>query len=77
MRWPGHVRRGGREEVFSGFWWGNPSKRDNLENLGRDGSIILKWNIKIDCEGLDWTDLSQDREKWRVVVKAVVTSRVL
>lgn len=51
------MKRSGREEVFSGFCWGNPSKRDNLENLGEDGSIILKWNVKIDCEGVDWTDL--------------------
>ena len=47
------MRRRGREEVFSGFWCGNPSKRDNLENLGGDGSIILKWNVKIYCEGVD------------------------
>jgi len=57
ISWTGHVKRSGREEVFSGFCWGNPSKRDNLENLGEDGSIILKWNVKIDCEGVDWTDL--------------------
>ena len=42
------MRRRDREEVFSGFLWGNSSKRDNLENLGGDGSIILKWNVKID-----------------------------
>jgi hypothetical protein len=48
-----------------------------LENLGGDGGIILKWNVKIDCEGVDWTDLSQDRDKWRVVVKAEMTFGIL
>jgi hypothetical protein len=24
-------------------WWGNPKKRDQLEELSLDGRIILKW----------------------------------
>ena len=33
-------------EVHSGFWWGNLSERDHLENLGLDGRLILKWIFK-------------------------------
>jgi len=29
--------------VHTGFWWGNLSERDHLEDLGVDGEIILKW----------------------------------
>ena len=29
-----------------GFWWGNLSERDHLEDLGVDGRIILEWTLK-------------------------------
>jgi len=36
----------GREEVHTGFWWGNLKERDHLEDLSVDWSIILKWVLK-------------------------------
>jgi hypothetical protein len=30
----------GRGEVYTGFWWENPRKRDNLEDPGVDARII-------------------------------------
>jgi hypothetical protein len=36
----------GSTEVHTGFWWGKLRERDNLENLGVDGRIILKWIFK-------------------------------
>jgi hypothetical protein len=32
----------GRGEVHTGFWWGNLSEIDHLEDPGVDGRIILK-----------------------------------
>ena len=32
----------GIEEVYTGFWWGNLRERDNLEDPGADGRIILR-----------------------------------
>jgi len=29
-------------EVHKRIWWGNPRERDNLDDLGIDGRIILK-----------------------------------
>jgi hypothetical protein len=44
MRWTGHVTRiGRREEVLTGFWWGNLRERDHLEDLGVVGRMILQW----------------------------------
>jgi len=29
--------------MHAGFWWGDPSERDNLEDLGIDRRIILEF----------------------------------
>jgi len=33
----------GRGEAYTGFWWGNLRKRDNLEDSDVDERIILRW----------------------------------
>jgi len=33
----------GRGEEHTGFWWRNLRERDNLEDPGVDGRIILRW----------------------------------
>jgi len=40
--WAGHVALWEREEVYTGFWWGNLRERDLSEDLGVDGRIILR-----------------------------------
>ena len=30
MRWAGHVARMGREEAYTGFWWGTPKRKRPL-----------------------------------------------
>jgi len=41
----------GREEMHTGFWWGNLRERNHFEDLGLEGKIILKLTLKIACNG--------------------------
>jgi len=66
----------GREEVRTGFWWGNLRERVHLEDPGVDWKIILRWIFGKCDGGTDWIDLAQDRDKWRALVKAVMELRV-
>jgi hypothetical protein len=43
-----------------------------LEDPDLDGSIILKWIFKHWDGGMDWIDMAQDRDGWRVLVSAVM-----
>jgi hypothetical protein len=67
---------GERGEAYSVFWWGNLKERDNLENPGVDGRIILIWIFSwCDVGGMDWIQLAQDRDRWRALVNAVMSVR--
>jgi len=77
MRLAGHValtveRRGVYRDLAR--------KPEGKRSLGRQRS---GWddNIKIDflevgCGGMDWIDLSQDKDRWRALVNAVMKLRV-
>jgi aromatic-L-amino-acid decarboxylase len=47
-----------------------------LGDPGGDGRIILKWIFKKWDGGMDWIELAQDRNRWRVLVNAVMNLRV-
>jgi len=44
-----------------------------LGDLAVDGRIILRWNLG---SGMDWIELTQDRDRWRALVNAVMNLRV-
>ena len=76
-RWTGHVARTGEGR---GVYKVSVGKPEGKRPLGRPKR---RWedNNKVDlqevrCEGMDWTEMAQDRNKWRSVVNAVMNLRV-
>jgi hypothetical protein len=64
-----------RGETCTGFWWESPRKRGHLEDQGVDG--IKMYLEEIGWGGVEWIHLTQDRDRWRAVVNAVMNLRVL
>ena len=46
MSWARHAALMGRGEAYTGFWWEKVRERDNLEDAGVDGSVILRWILR-------------------------------
>jgi hypothetical protein len=62
--------------VHTGFWYGDLRERDHSGDPGIDGRIILKWILKTWDGGMDWIQLAQDWDRWRVLVNEVMSLQV-
>ena len=72
MGWEGLVARMGKGELHTGVWLRNLTQRGHLEDEGVDGSIILKRVFKKWNGGMDWFEMGQDIDMWRVLLNAVM-----
>jgi hypothetical protein len=77
MRWAGHVARigGGKRNAYRFLL-----KPEGRRPLGRPRHEWVD-NIKMDLGeivwgGVDWIGLTQDRDKWRALVNAVINLRI-
>jgi hypothetical protein len=74
MRWAGHGRGEKRIEGFGG----KTRRKEPLEKRRRRWKDGIKMDLReIGCGGVEWIRLAQDRDRWRVVVNAVMNLRVL
>jgi hypothetical protein len=54
-------------------------KLDRKRPLGRPRrrwEDNIKMEQEMECGGMDWIELAQDRERWRALVKAIMNLRV-
>jgi hypothetical protein len=62
----------GKEELYAVLWWGNLRERDNLEDQGVNGRIIMRWIFR-QLEFVVWT--GQVWLRWRALLNAVMNFR--
>jgi len=73
MRWAGHVACMGEERGVYRVLVGKPEGRPRcrwVDNIRMDLQ-------EVECGYMDWIGLSQDRDRWRTLVSAVMNLRVL
>ena len=77
MRWAGHVARlGERRGVYRVLVWKPEGKRP-LGRPRRRWENTVKMDLQeVGCGGMDWTELTQERNSWRTLVNAVMNLRV-
>ena len=56
---------------------GKPEGKRPLGRPRRRWEDNIKMNLQeVGCEGMDWIELAQDRDGWRVLVNSVMNLRV-
>ena len=76
LRWAGHVGRTGESRGAYRVLVGKPEGRRQLERLRHRWEDTVKMDLREVGWGMNWIDLSQDRERLRAVVNAVMNFRV-
>jgi hypothetical protein len=61
----------------TGFWWEDLRARNHLKDLVVDRRIIFKTDLQeVGWGDADWINLAQDRDRWQVLVNAVMNLRI-
>ena len=76
MRWAGNVARMGERRDISFVLVGKHEERRQLGRPRRRWKDNIKMDIQeVGCQGMDWIEQVQDRDRWLAVVNAVMNLR--
>jgi len=77
IRWAGHVASMGEGSVCTGFLVGKPEGRRTLGRSRRRWEDNIKMDLQeVECGGVYWIELAQDRDRWRTFVNAAMNFQV-
>jgi len=77
MRWAGHIARMGERRCVYRVLEGKPEGKRPLGRPRRRWEDNIKMDLQeVRCGIMDWIELVQVRDRWRVLVNAVLNLRV-
>ena len=77
MRWAGHVARMGEERGVNRILLMKPEGRRPVGRPRRRWVDNIRMDLQeVGCGYMDWIGLTQDRDRWRTLVSAVLNLRV-
>ena len=77
MRWAGHVARMGEDRGVYRVLVGKPEGKRPLGRHRRRWADNIRMDLQeVGCGYMDWIGLTQDRDRWRTLVSAVMNLRV-
>jgi len=77
MKWAGHVARMGERRGVYRDLVGKPEEKRPVGRSKRNWEDNIKMDLQeVGCGGMDWIELSQDRDRWQALVNAVMNLRV-
>jgi len=77
MRWAEHVARIVESRVVYRVLVGKPEGKRPLGRPRRRWEDNIEMDLQeVECGGMDWMELAQDRDRWRALVNAVMNLRV-